>query len=90
MLLEKVFQYFSLNLHLKNVFSMENQEQKQNNGLKYAGLGTQLLITIGAGVYIGLKIDAYMQNKQPWAAIISALTFMAAGLYLFIKSLPKL
>lgn len=69
---------------------MENQEQKQNNGLKYAGLGMQLLFSIAAGVYIGLKIDNYMQNKQPWAAIICALSFMATGLYLFIKSLPKL
>lgn len=69
---------------------MQNQEQNQNNGLKYAGLGTQLLITIGVGVWLGLKIDAYLQSKQPWGAIICGLGFMGAGLYLFIKSLPKI
>ncbi len=60
-----------------------------NPFLKYSGIGMQLLFTIAAGLWIGMKIDEYMNNKQPWAAIICSITFMIAGLVMFIRSLPK-
>ena len=72
---------------------MENKDKDNNKQInpffKYSGLGFQLLFTIGAGVWIGIKIDNYLGSKQPWGAIICSLLFMAAGLYIFIKSLPK-
>ncbi len=60
-----------------------------NPFLKYSGLGIQLMLTIGVGVWLGLKIDEYMGNKQPWGAILCALIFIIGGLVAFIKSLPK-
>lgn len=71
----------------------ENNNKDNNTGynpfFKYSGIGLQLLITIAIGVWIGMKIDQYLGNKQPWAAIVCALLFIIAGLYIFIKSLPK-
>jgi F0F1-type ATP synthase assembly protein I len=74
---------------------MQENNRKDNNKeinpfFKYAGLGFQLMATICAGVWIGLQIDKYMTNKQPWGAIVCSLLFMAGGMYAFIKSLPKL
>ena len=72
---------------------MDNKYKDSNKDynpfFKYSGLGVQLLITIGFGVWVGLKIDSYMGNKQPWAAIICSLLFMITGIVVFIKSLPK-
>ncbi len=73
---------------------MENKHKDNNKEFnpffKYAGLGFQLMFTIAAGVWVGIQIDKYMANKQPWAAIICSLLFMAGGMYAFIKSLPKI
>lgn len=67
----------------------KDNSNQPNAFLKYSGIGTQLLVTIAFGVWLGSKIDSYLQNKQPWGAIICSLLFMIAGLVLFIKSLPK-
>lgn len=73
---------------------MENKHKDNNTGynpfFKYSGIGLQLLITIAIGVWLGTQIDDYMQNKQPWAAILFALIFIIVGLVVFIRSLPKL
>ena len=68
-----------------------NKDNKKefNPFLKYSGIGLQLLITIAVGVWLGMKVDTYMSNKQPWAAIIISMVFLIGGLYAFIKSLPK-
>ncbi|MES2797328.1 MAG: AtpZ/AtpI family protein [Bacteroidota bacterium] len=72
---------------------MENKNKDNKKELnpffKFSGIGMQLLFTIAAGVWIGKKVDEYMGNTQPWGAIICSITFMILGLYLFIKSLPK-
>ncbi len=72
---------------------MENIDKDNNTEynpfFKFSGIGLQLLITIGFGVWLGMKIDKYLENKQPLAAIICSLVFLIGGLYIFIKSLPK-
>jgi F0F1-type ATP synthase assembly protein I len=67
----------------------KDNNKEPNQFFKYSGIGMQLLFTIAAGVWVGIKIDNYLHNKQPWAAIICSLTFMIVGLIMFIKSLPK-
>jgi F0F1-type ATP synthase assembly protein I len=71
---------------------MENKnypKKELNPFFKYSGIGIQLMITIGVGVWLGMKLDKYMANNQPWGAIIVSMLFLIAGLYIFIKSLPK-
>lgn len=71
---------------------MENKDKikkELNPFFKYSGIGLQLLFTIAAGVWLGMQLDTYMNNRQPWGAIIISMLFMITGLYVFIKSLPK-
>lgn len=67
----------------------KDNNKEPNPFLKYSSIGMQLLFTIGAGLWIGMKLDEYLGNKQPWAAIICSITFMIVGLVMFIRSLPK-
>ncbi|MFC0184745.1 Putative F0F1-ATPase subunit Ca2+/Mg2+ transporter [Pseudarcicella hirudinis] len=67
----------------------KNQEPDQNPYLKYMGAGTQMLVSIGAGVYLGLKLDEWFQTKTPWFTIACSMLFIFGSMYLFIKSLPK-
>jgi hypothetical protein len=42
------------------------QEKKKNADLlQYASMGTQFLVGIGAGVFIGLKADSWLKLKIP-------------------------
>ena len=57
--------------------------------VQYSGIGIQMLATIGAGVYAGMKLDAWQGNKTPGWTIGLSLLAIFASLYLFIKQLPK-
>jgi F0F1-type ATP synthase assembly protein I len=48
-----------------------------------------MLAAILLGLWIGMKIDEYMGNKNPVFTAISTVLFIFASLYLVIKSLPK-
>lgn len=53
--------------------------------LKYAGLGTQLLIGLAAAVYIGLQIDKWIGLTTPVAVWLLPLLFIAIIIYKIIK-----
>ena len=46
----------------------ERPPDKQSNNkilLRYAGLGTQILVSLGLAVFIGLKLDAWIRTPFP-------------------------
>lgn len=63
--------------------------KETNNGAtnfaKYSGLAFQMLGTIGLGVYGGLKLDEWQQNKFPLWTLVLSLGSVAGSLYLLIK-----
>jgi len=48
-----------------------------------------MLAAILLGLWLGMKIDAWMGNETPVFTAISILLFLFASLYLTIISLPK-
>jgi ATP synthase protein I len=70
-----------------------NSNQKEPNEgksfVKYSGIGMQLLATIAFGVWLGMKLDTYMGNKQPWGAISLSMIFLVGALYNFIRSVTN-
>ena len=63
-----------------------NKKKTDNNLLlKYAGLGTQLLIGLATAVYIGLQIDKWIGLKTPVAVWLLPLLFIALIIYKIIK-----
>lgn len=56
---------------------------------QFSGIAFQMLGTIGLGVWIGLKLDAWQNNRRPIWTIVLSLTAIGASLYLFIRQLTK-
>jgi hypothetical protein len=67
----------------------EEASQQASTFIKYSGIGFQMLATIGLGVWGGLKLDEWQDNKNPIWTIVLSLTAIGASLYLFIRGLPK-
>lgn len=63
--------------------------EKTTSFAQYSGIAFQMLGTIGLGVYAGLKLDEWQQNKRPIWTIVLSLTAIGASLYLFIRQLTK-
>ncbi len=59
------------------------------NFAKYSGLAFQMLGTIGLGVYGGLKLDEWQQNKFPLWTLVLSLGSVAGSLYLLIKQVKS-
>ncbi|OZI06322.1 hypothetical protein BWI93_21175 [Siphonobacter sp. BAB-5385] len=68
---------------------MENEERNFNPYIRYTGLAMQMLVTIGVGVFLGLKLDEWVGTKTPWFTIGCSLFFIAAALISLIRGLPK-
>jgi hypothetical protein len=52
---------------------------------KYAGLGAQFLIAIGAAVYIGINADKWLHFKSPIFVWVLPLLFIVVIMYKIIK-----
>ena len=63
--------------------------EKTKSFAEYSGIAFQMLGTIGLGVYAGMKLDDYQQNKQPLWTIALSLIAIGASLYLFIRQLTR-
>jgi F0F1-type ATP synthase assembly protein I len=53
------------------------------------GAGTQMLVTIAGGVFLGNWLDKTFHTTTPWYSISCSLIFICAAIYLLIRSLPK-
>lgn len=57
--------------------------------VKYASLGTQLLVAIGLSVYGGLKIDQWLHTLPLFAALLPLLVLTAIFYKLFRETSRK-
>jgi uncharacterized membrane protein YhiD involved in acid resistance len=53
--------------------------------LKYAGLATQLFIALGLAVFVGIKIDGWLDLKNPIFVWVLPLVVITAIIYKIIK-----
>ncbi|MCX6216892.1 AtpZ/AtpI family protein [Spirosoma sp.] len=68
---------------------IKNVTEKTTSFVQFSGIAFQMLGTIGLGVWIGMKLDAWQNNHRPVWTIILSLTAIGASLYLFIRQLTK-
>jgi len=73
----------------KEYFCTMDPKNSPNKYMRYAGAGMQMLVTIATGVFLGSWLDDNFMMKTPWFTIGCSLFFIFAGMFLFIKSLPK-
>ena len=67
----------------------QNQKDRLNNYARFTGMGFQMLVTIGLGVFIGVKLDENYPNKYSTFTIICSLAFIGIALYSVIKQVTK-
>ena len=72
---------------------MFNQQQKPNKSksdlMRYAGLGMQLFVSLGLAVFVGYKVDQWIDMKFPvlvWALPLAVLFLI---IYKLIKETSK-
>ncbi len=63
--------------------------EKTTSFVQFSGIAFQMLGTIGLGVWAGMKLDVWQNNRRPIWTIVLSLTAIGASLYLFIRQLTK-
>jgi len=76
------------------VESQDNQNQKKNNPLntyaRFSGIGFQMIVIIGLGVYLGVKLDEKYPNKYKLFTIILSLLSIAIALFNVIRQVTDI
>ncbi|MBK7432321.1 MAG: AtpZ/AtpI family protein [Bacteroidetes bacterium] len=57
--------------------------------MRYASMGTQMMVIIGLGVFGGVKLDEYLGWKIPIATLVLSLLSVAVAIYLSIRDFLK-
>jgi hypothetical protein len=69
-----------------------NQPQRksaQNDLLKYAGLGSQILVSLGIAVFAGYKLDRWLKIPLPLLVWLLPLIVLIGMIYNLIKQTSK-
>ena len=72
--------------------SQPNSPKKKlpdNSYLKYATMGTQMIVIMALGAFGGYALDKWMGLKFPVFTIVLSMLAIAAALYLSIKDFLK-
>lgn len=64
---------------------MPKQNNASNDLLRYAGLGAQILVSIGLAVFVGLKADRWLHSSFPLLVWLLPLLVVGAMIYKLIK-----
>lgn len=72
---------------------MTDDEYKSNTGRnqlwQYAGIGGQIFVSLGIGVFLGLKLDEWVKFKIPLFIWILPLLILIAMIVRLIKATSK-
>ncbi len=69
--------------------SPKKEDRAPSSYLKYAHLSFRMMAIIGAGVWLGMRLDTYLQVTFPIFLSILAPTTTAYAVYAVIKSLSQ-
>ena len=64
---------------------MPKQNKSSNDLLRYAGLGAQILVSIGIAVFVGYKADKWLHLSFPLLVWLLPLLVVSTMIYKLIK-----
>ncbi len=67
----------------------EDKKKPVNNFLKFSGLGLQMMVSIGLGAWLGMKLDQYLELKFPVFLLIFVFAIFGGLMYQLYRSLNK-
>ncbi|MFN5183851.1 MAG: AtpZ/AtpI family protein [Bacteroidota bacterium] len=65
------------------------KKQPNHQYLKYASMGTQMLVTIALGIFLGIKLDKWLHLGFPVFTVALSLVSVVASIYIAVKDLLK-
>ena len=65
--------------------NQNQQKSTQNDLLRYAGLGSQILVSLGIAVFAGYKIDKWLKIPLPLLVWLLPLVVLIAMIFKLIK-----
>ena len=69
---------------------MQSDDKRSNRLLfRYAGLATQFLVSIGLGLFIGLKADKWFNFSMPLLVWILPLVIIVGVIIIIVKDTSK-
>jgi chromate transport protein ChrA len=68
---------------------MPKQNKPSNDLLRYAGLGGQILVSLGISVFIGLKLDQWLGMPVPLLVWLLPLVVVSMMIVKLIKETSK-
>ncbi|TAH41078.1 MAG: AtpZ/AtpI family protein [Bacteroidetes bacterium] len=72
-----------------NLPKTPKKKQPDYSYMRYASMGTQMLVIIGLGVFGGYYLDKYLELKIPVFTLVLSLSSVAIAIYLSIKDFLK-
>lgn len=67
----------------------KNQPDSRSAYMRYASMGTQMLVIIGLGVFGGYKLDKWLEWKVPVFTLVLSLLSVFVAIYLTVKDLIR-
>ena len=68
---------------------MQKQNSNTSELMRYAGLGTQMLVAMGIAVFAGYKLDKWTKLSFPLLVWLLPLLVLAVMIYQLIKDTSK-
>lgn len=68
---------------------MQKQTNPGNDLLRYAGLGGQILVSLGLAVFLGYHADKWLRVSFPLLVWVLPLAVLGAMIYKLIKDTAK-
>lgn len=69
--------------------SRQKQNKPSNDLLRYAGLGSQIFVSLGLAVFAGYKLDGWLNTPIPLLVWILPFLVLAMMIYKLIKDTSK-
>ena len=57
--------------------------------LRFSGMAFTMAAAIGLCVFLGYKIDEWLENTVPWGIVSGAIVGVSTGMYMVIKDLTR-
>lgn len=64
--------------------NLPSSKTKNNTGLKYLAMGTEMLVSIGAGLFLGYKADQWL-HSSPLLSVALPLLILVGFFYKLIR-----
>lgn len=56
---------------------------------KYLALGTELAVSVVAGMYLGSLVDKWLGTKTPWFTLLGLIAGLFSGATIFVRMLRQ-